>query len=55
MSRTLIFLFEAQRDESLFPGGATSDRLALCELEATDHESPNYLPLNDYVMWFANR
>ncbi len=83
LSRTLIFPFEAQRDEFLFPGsvptgtmvkvkglaqthehyglmahvlvGATSDRLALCELEATDHESPNYLPLNDYVMWFANR
>ena len=83
LSSTLTFPFEAQRDESLFPGsvptgtvvnlkglaqtheryglmahvqvGATSHTLALCELEATDHESPNYLPLNDYVMWFANR
>jgi len=29
--------------------------LTLCDLEATDHTSPNYQPLNDYVIWFANR
>jgi len=29
--------------------------LPLCELEATDHNSVNYQPLNDYVVWFANR
>lgn len=27
----------------------------LCDLEATDHASVNYQPLNDYVVWFANR
>jgi hypothetical protein len=29
--------------------------LPLCDLEATDHSSSNYQPLNDYVIWFANR
>ena len=29
--------------------------LPMCELEATDPHSPNYQPLNDYVVWFANR
>jgi len=29
--------------------------LPLCDLEATDHTSSNYQPLNDYVIWFANR
>jgi hypothetical protein len=29
--------------------------IPLCDLEATDEESPNYQPLNDYVVWFANR
>ena len=29
--------------------------LPLCDLEATDHTSANYQPLNDYVVWFANR
>jgi len=29
--------------------------LPLCDLEATDHFSSNYQPLNDYVVWFANR
>ena len=29
--------------------------LPLCDLEATDHSSSNYQPLNDYVVWFANR
>ncbi len=27
----------------------------LCDLEATPNTSPNYQPLNDYVVWFANR
>jgi hypothetical protein len=27
----------------------------LCDLEATDANSPNYQPLRDYVVWFANR
>jgi hypothetical protein len=26
----------------------------LCDLEATDANSPNYQPLRDYVVWFAN-
>jgi hypothetical protein len=26
----------------------------LCDLEAIDRESPNYQPLRDYVIWFAN-
>lgn len=29
--------------------------LPLCDLEATDENSPNYQPLRDYVVWFANR
>lgn len=29
--------------------------LPLCDLEATDPASANYQPLNDYVVWFANR
>ena len=29
--------------------------IPLCDLEATDDDSPNYQPLNDYVVWFANR
>ena len=27
----------------------------LCDLEALPDTSPNYQPLNDYVVWFANR
>ena len=27
----------------------------LCDLEATNKNSSNYQPLNDYVVWFANR
>jgi len=27
----------------------------LCDFEATDDLSANYQPLNDYVVWFANR
>lgn len=27
----------------------------LCDLEALPKTSPNYQPLNDYVVWFANR
>jgi hypothetical protein len=27
----------------------------LCDLEAFPDTSPNYQPLNDYVVWFANR
>jgi len=27
----------------------------LCELEAFPHESPAYVPLRDYAVWFANR
>jgi hypothetical protein len=29
--------------------------LPLCDLEATDIKSSNYQPLNDYVIWYANR
>ena len=35
--------------------GRSSYTLPLCDLEATDCDSPNYQPLNDYVVWFANR
>ena len=35
--------------------GRSAYVLPMCELEATDHSSPNYQPLNDYVVWFANR
>ena len=27
----------------------------LCDLEVLDQSSPNYQPLRDYVVWFANR
>ena len=27
----------------------------LCDLEVTNKESPNYQPVNDYCVWFANR
>ena len=27
----------------------------LCDLEALPDTSPNYQPLNDYIVWFANR
>ncbi len=27
----------------------------LCDLEAVDKNSPNYLPIRAYVVWFANR
>ncbi|HEN21100.1 MAG TPA: hypothetical protein ENN86_03725 [Desulfobacteraceae bacterium] len=27
----------------------------LCDLEVTDKKSPNYIPVNDYCVWFANR
>jgi len=27
----------------------------LCDLTAQDRQSPNYLPLKDYCVWFANR
>ncbi|MDO8755048.1 MAG: calcium-binding protein, partial [Anaerolineales bacterium] len=27
----------------------------LCDLEVLPDTSPNYQPLNDYVVWFANR
>lgn len=27
----------------------------LCDLEVTDKESPNYLPVRAYCIWFANR
>jgi len=27
----------------------------LCDLTATDKKSPNYLPVNDYSVWFSNR
>ena len=28
--------------------------IPLCDLEATKMSSPNYQPLKDYVVWFAN-
>ena len=27
----------------------------LCDLEVTNLKSANYQPVNDYVVWFANR
>lgn len=27
----------------------------LCDLEVTDQDSPNYQPVKDYAVWFANR
>jgi hypothetical protein len=27
----------------------------LCDLEVTDKQSPNYQPVMDYAVWFANR
>ncbi|MFN0119177.1 MAG: calcium-binding protein [Blastocatellia bacterium] len=27
----------------------------LCDLEVTDQNSPNYQPIKDYAVWFANR
>jgi hypothetical protein len=35
--------------------GRRSYTLPLCDLEAIDHASPNYQPLKDYAVWFANR
>jgi hypothetical protein len=29
--------------------------LPLCDLKVTDSSSSNYQPVNDYVVWFANR
>ncbi len=29
--------------------------IPLCDLEATDSNSPNYQPVHDYRFWFANR
>lgn len=30
-------------------------QIPLCDLEVTDPKSPNYLPVKDYAVWFANR
>lgn len=27
----------------------------MCDLQVIDEKSPNYMPLDDYVIWFANR
>ena len=35
--------------------GRRSFIIPLCDMEAVDENSPNYQPLNDYVVWFANR
>lgn len=35
--------------------GRRSYIVPLADFEATEHASPNYQPLNDYVVWFANR
>ena len=35
--------------------GKQAYTLPLCDLEATDSDSPNYQSLKDYVVWFANR
>jgi hypothetical protein len=35
--------------------GKQAYTIPLCDLEATDSASPNYQPLKDYVVWFANR
>lgn len=35
--------------------GKQSYTIPLCDLEVTIEDSPNYRPLKDYVVWFANR
>jgi len=42
----IIVSIKTQRGRYDFP---------LCDLEALPDTSPNYRPLNDYVVWFANR
>jgi len=42
----IIVSIKAKRGHYDFP---------LCDLEAIPDTSPNYQPLNDYVVWFANR
>lgn len=42
----ILVNIESKRGDFVFP---------LCDLETLDHNSPNYLPLQDYDVWFANR
>ncbi|MBI3943392.1 MAG: hypothetical protein HY326_10305, partial [Chloroflexi bacterium] len=37
---------QTKRGDFVFP---------LCDLKATNQNSSNYQPLNDYDVWFANR
>ncbi|CAK8717877.1 MAG: hypothetical protein D3920_14155 [Candidatus Electrothrix sp. AW2] len=42
----VLVLLRHRRKEYEFP---------LCDLEVLDKSSPNYQPVNDYAVWFANR
>lgn len=42
----ILVNIEARRGDYVFP---------LCDLDALDPNSPNYEPLRDYAVWFANR
>ena len=42
----ILVALRRRRDRFVFP---------LCDLEALDQSSPNYQPLRDYAVWFANR
>ncbi len=35
--------------------GRRKYELPLCDLEVVDEDSPNYQPVSDYSLWFANR
>jgi hypothetical protein len=42
----ILVNIKSQRGDYVFP---------LCDLDALDQNSPNYEPLHDYAVWFANR
>lgn len=42
----ILVNIQTKRGDFVFP---------LCDLEAANQNSPNYQPLNDYDVWFANR
>lgn len=42
----ILVNIKAPRGDYVFP---------LCDLDALDQNSPNYEPLHDYAVWFANR
>ena len=51
-------LFDSNDYHGLLVGGRRGQErfvFPLCDLETTDKKSPNYQPVNDYVVWFANR